>query len=112
MTLKEEWPRQNKAAGAQSGLAALDDLALDLRWTWSHDADVLWHKIDADTWERTRNPWVLLQDISADRLHAFAADPPFLAELKRLTQARLTHLTAPGWFASTYRGGHSACTPA
>ncbi|MGH7094857.1 MAG: DUF3417 domain-containing protein, partial [Stellaceae bacterium] len=45
-------------------IAALEDLALDLRWTWSHEADTLWQRIDADAWERERNPWVILQDIS------------------------------------------------
>ena len=29
-------------------LAPLRDLALDLRWTWSHEADVLWEQIDAE----------------------------------------------------------------
>ena len=38
-------------------LTALADLALDLRWTWSHEADVLWQRLDADAWARTINPW-------------------------------------------------------
>ncbi len=84
------------------GLAALRDLALDLRWTWSHEADSLWRRIDAETWERTHDPWVLLQDISPDRLRALAADPLFAAELRRLARARGSYLSDPGWFGSTY----------
>ena len=87
-------------------LAALGDLALDLRCTWSHEADALWERIDADAWTRTQNPWIMLQDISADRLHSLATDPIFAAELQRLAEARSGYLNAPGWFAATY--GESA----
>jgi starch phosphorylase len=81
-------------------LAALADLALDLRWTWSHEADALWQRIDADAWEQTRNPWTILQDISPWRLQALAADSAFTGELQRLADARRAYLESPGWFAS------------
>jgi glycogen phosphorylase len=42
------------------GLESLAELALDLRWTWSHEADHLWRALDRDTWEATANPWLLL----------------------------------------------------
>jgi glycogen phosphorylase len=83
-------------------LAALSDLALDLRWTWSHEADALWQRIDADAWERTQNPWTILQYASAAQLRALAADPEFCAELGRLTEARARYLGMPGWLAETY----------
>ena len=67
-----------------AGLEALAELALDLRWTWSHEADALWERIDAEAWNRTRNPWTILQDISHERLRALAADNAFVAELERL----------------------------
>jgi len=35
-------------------LEPLIDLALDLRWTWSHTGDALWRHIDPDMWERTQ----------------------------------------------------------
>jgi glycogen phosphorylase len=81
-------------------LATLGALAFDLRWTWSHEADALWQRIDADAWERTRNPWTILQDISPERLRALAADPNFTGELQRLAAARQLYLDDPGWFAS------------
>ena len=85
------------------GLAALAELALDLRWTWSHEADALWQKIDAETWEQTANPWTLLREISDERLRTLAADRSFIAELERLSRARQAYLDAPGWFASAHR---------
>jgi hypothetical protein len=39
-----------------SGFAALTELALDLRRTWSHQADALWEQVDAEAWNRTPEP--------------------------------------------------------
>jgi glycogen phosphorylase len=85
-----------------AGLAALAELALDLRWTWSHEADALWERVDAEAWSRTRNPWIILQDISAERLRALSADRSFVAELKRLADTRQAYLNTPGWFSSAH----------
>jgi len=81
---------------------ALGELALDLRWTWSHEADVFWQRVDPEAWRRTQNPWTILQDISAERLQALSADRSFVAELERLTRARQDYLETPGWFTSTH----------
>jgi starch phosphorylase len=85
-----------------AGLEALGELALDLRWTWSHEADALWERVDAEAWSRTRNPWIILQDISAERLQALAADASFVAELERLAGTRRAYLDAPSWFSSAH----------
>ena len=80
----------------------LGELALDLRWTWSHEADALWQQIDAEVWQRTQNPWVILQHISTERLEALAAESSFVAELERLTQTRQDYLETPGWFTAMH----------
>jgi glycogen phosphorylase len=85
-----------------SGLAALAELALDLRWTWSHEADALWEQVDAEAWNRTPNPWIILQEIPAARLNALAADASFVAEVERLAGTRRAYLETPGWFTSAY----------
>ena len=56
-------------------LSALQHLALDLRWTWSHEGDALWEYIDADLWDRTGSPWAVLQGSSSERMEALARDP-------------------------------------
>jgi hypothetical protein len=84
------------------GIEPLGELALDLRWTWSHEADALWERVDAEAWGRTRNPWTILQDISAERLRALAADASFVAELERLAGTRRAYLDAPSWFSSAH----------
>jgi glycogen phosphorylase len=90
------------AGNLPPALAALGDLALDLRWTWSHEADSLWSRVDAGAWARTRNPWIVLQDISDERLRALENDRDFRSELERLVQARQAYVDSPAWFASAY----------
>ena len=85
-------------------LAALRDLALDLRWTWSRSADALWERLDAEVWRRTRNPWTLLEDVSAARLAELAADRDFVAHLAEVAAERQAYLDAPTWFAETHGG--------
>ncbi|HVZ72872.1 MAG TPA: alpha-glucan family phosphorylase [Polyangia bacterium] len=69
-------------------LAPLATLALDLRWTWSHGADHLWRLLDARAWELTRNPWVILQEASSERLAELARDARFLADLEAVLSER------------------------
>ncbi|HUZ71444.1 MAG TPA: alpha-glucan family phosphorylase [Stellaceae bacterium] len=85
-----------------AALAPLEDLALDLRWTWNHEADALWKRIDAETWNRTRNPWTILQNASTAHLSELAADRSFLDHLERLAAARRAYLARSGWFGSAY----------
>ena len=85
-------------------LGALRDLALDLRWTWSHEADALWARVDDGLWRRTRNPWTILEDVSIARLAELAADASFVAHLDQLVAARGAYLADRGWFAKE-RGG-------
>jgi hypothetical protein len=75
-------------------LGGLRDLALDLRWTWSHEADAIWRRVDETAWESTQNPWVVLQVVSRSRLAALAADASFRGELDRITAARAEYMRA------------------
>jgi starch phosphorylase len=83
-------------------LAVLVDLALDLRWTWSHEGDALWRMISPEMWEATRNPWTLLPDVSRERFRNLMEDPDFAAELERLVAVRNQYLSAPSWYGQTY----------
>jgi len=72
----------------------LFDLSLDLRWSWSHGADALWTMLDGELWERTRNPWLVLQNASFSRLESLALDSRFLDELNRVRRERDRYLHA------------------
>lgn len=86
----------------------LSDLALDLRWTWSHEADVLWKHIDMDGWEQTENPYEVLQNLSKQQLCALRDDEIFMHFLTELSGAREAYHSAPGWYSETY-SGHPPC---
>jgi starch phosphorylase len=75
-------------------IRALGELSLDLRWTWCHGADALWEMLDSDLWRRTRNPWLALQSVPAQRLQALATDARFLAELNRVRRDCDEYLSA------------------
>ncbi len=79
-------------------IATLQHLALDLRWTWNHEADALWAYIDKSLWERTHNPWVVLQSTSRARLEELAHDRTFSDMLATAVAARERYRTEPGWF--------------
>jgi starch phosphorylase len=80
-------------------LALLTDLALDLRWTWSHAGDELWKLLSPETWEKTKNPWLILQDVPRERLEQLADDPHFKQALQNLVAERTAYLNEPGWFS-------------
>jgi glycogen phosphorylase len=35
------------------GLETLSEMALDMRWSWNHEADTFWEKVDPELWEVT-----------------------------------------------------------
>ena len=81
-----------------SEIAVLRQIALDLRWTWSHEGDALWGHIDEKLWERTLNPWTVLQGASRERLKQLSQDQKFLEKLNNFVAARDEYLNTPGWF--------------
>ncbi|MGZ5921846.1 MAG: alpha-glucan family phosphorylase [Rhizomicrobium sp.] len=83
-------------------IAELRDLALDLRWTWSHEGDALWAQIDEYLWHRTRNPWLVLQSASTQQLDRLAADPAFRTKLSQITDARKRYVERSGWFGDAH----------
>jgi glycogen phosphorylase len=102
-------PRPELPLHLPQGLESLRDLALDLRWTWSHRADALWRTLDPGLWEQTENPWLLLQNISRDRLREAADDPAIVARVRELDEERRADRTARTWFGSTHAGAPLRC---
>ena len=84
------------------GLEGLNDLALDLRWTWSHFSDRLWEQLDPEAWERTGNPYFILQSVSQARLEEAAQDPTLQNDLRMWVEQRNRYQDDPGWFGQTY----------
>ncbi len=85
-----------------AALKGLVELALDMRWSWSHYGDELWEKLDPGLWDVTHNPWLLLQTISQTRLEEFARDPDFRKLLHHHLASRRETLEARTWFQESY----------
>lgn len=84
-------------------LRPLAELAMDLRWTGSQTATRLWQRLDAETWERTRNPVTVLLNVDESRLEEAAHDERLLADLEQWIERQRRHDASPTWFDS--RGG-------
>ena len=84
-------------------LLALNDLANDLRWTWSHAGDQLWRSIDAHTWRLTGNPCTILQTTEDSRFEILSKDKNFLGQLRWLSKEREEYLGRQGWYRQHYR---------
>ncbi|HUW51064.1 MAG TPA: alpha-glucan family phosphorylase [Sulfuricella sp.] len=83
-------------------MAGLAELSLDLGWTWSHAADLLWKEMAPAVWARTRNPWLILQNISQKNLEQLAKNEEFRARIEHLMQARRDYSSARTWFGSMH----------
>ncbi len=91
------------------GFESLAELALDMRWSWNRSADEVWWQLDSALWDLTRNPWVVLQTVSWDRLQRALADPGFRKKVDDLVAAKRGTETSPAWFQQEHSDGSLAC---
>ncbi len=86
-------------------LKDLDELALDLRWTWDRTADVLWQAIDPAMWEASGNPWLILESAPQRRLEELADDRWFCQELAERLKAHREYPDQETWFSRNSDAG-------
>ncbi|MDP8991842.1 MAG: alpha-glucan family phosphorylase [Actinomycetota bacterium] len=80
-------------------LAALDELATNLRWTWDRRTQALFRHMDPDRWEAGgRDPKEVLANASLEDLDALARDPGFLEDLEVARRELERYLEEPRWF--------------
>jgi len=92
------------------GFDALTELALNLRWSWNHASDGVWRQLDAELWELTHNPWVVLQTVSRDKIKKLLADPVFRKYLDEALEARRQGMANPTWFQKIHPNTALKCT--
>ncbi len=80
----------------------LQELALDLRWSWNHAADELWAHLDPELWTLTHNAWVILQTVSRERLGQCLADASFREKLEKVHRYYEYYDTRLHWFKTAY----------
>jgi starch phosphorylase len=80
------------------GYRALENLALNLRWSWSHAADKVWETLDPELWRITQNPWVVLQTVSIEKLKSALSDADFPTLVEEFVESNRTAEESPAWF--------------
>ena len=91
------------------GYAPLEELALDMHWSWSHSADKIWQQLDPVLWSMTHNPWVVLQTISREKLEAALADPNFSQLVDEIVRNQDNQHLARTWFQQYYPQSSLKC---
>jgi starch phosphorylase len=89
-------------AASDSLLASLTELALDLRWSWSHATDQVWRRLDPQLWGLTHNPWVVLQTVSRKTIHDAAVDAGFRELVDEMLLQKHKLAGASTWFEEAY----------
>ena len=80
-------------------IAALGDLASNLRWSWHPPTRDLFERIDPQRWAKVRkDPVRLLSALSPAELAALAADTGFVAAVAAEKADLDTYLTEPRWY--------------
>ncbi len=80
-------------------LAALGDLAGNLRWSWHPETQDVFAAVDPDLWESTgHDPVGLLGAVSRGRLEELAADASFLEMLGAAKDDLDAYLTGERWY--------------
>jgi starch phosphorylase len=81
---------------------ALQELALDLRWSFNRSADKLWERLDPELWDLTHNPWIVLQTVSRERLKSVTTDPAFHILVNALQREKRAAEGSEAWFQKAH----------
>jgi starch phosphorylase len=84
------------------GFDSLAELALDMRWSWSHASDEVWRQLAPVLWELTHHPCDVLQTVSREKLRSVLADPAFRNKIDELVQSKKRVEDAPAWFQQSH----------
>jgi glycogen phosphorylase len=91
------------------GFDSLVELALDLQWAWSHADDEIWQQLDSELWDRTHNPWIILQTVSRDQFQKVMSKPEFRDNLNDFIQKRKRANKDSAWFQKNFDASALKC---
>jgi starch phosphorylase len=85
-------------------LAALEELAMNLRWSWDAETRDVFKWVDPDAWDASvHDPVGVLGVVPRERLDALVADPGFMRFLGDVRDEHQRYLDGDRWFQ--LRGG-------
>lgn len=80
-------------------LSGLEELSLNLRWSWHPSTTDLFEQMDPDLWQACgADPVRMLGEISAERLSELASDNAFAESVHREVEDLHRYLDTPHWF--------------
>ncbi|MEV5652245.1 alpha-glucan family phosphorylase [Nocardia sp. NPDC052254] len=87
-------------------LAALGELAANLRWSWHGPTQDVFARLDPELWVRVgRDPVRMLGEVAADRLDEWAGDSDYVVTVDAAAADLQDYLSRPRWF-----GEHAAAS--
>jgi len=90
-------------------LAALQEIALNLWWTWNPEAVELFERVQRDLWSACyHNPIALLGKIDQERLDRLARDETFLAHMDRTLASLRRYMAHPTWYSQVREEGQES----
>ncbi|WP_280384418.1 alpha-glucan family phosphorylase [Nocardia wallacei] len=93
-------------------LAALAELATNLRWSWHAPTQDLFAELDRALWlEVGRDPVRMLGEVPAVRLDELAADDAYVGAVDAAAADLRDYLTRPRWFQKQSGGDRGAALP-
>jgi len=87
----------------------LVQLALDVNRTLSRAAGTLWRRLNPELWERTHNPWAVLQTVSGQDLRRITSEPGFRATLDEIVRTSAAQNESPQWFQQHHSQSPLTC---
>ncbi|MFE6613568.1 alpha-glucan family phosphorylase [Amycolatopsis sp. NPDC057786] len=85
-------------ASLPESLSGLGDLATNLRWTWHPPTRDLFASMDAELFNRVRDPLRMLTALPPARLDELAVDDAFLAHAREAVADLERYLAEPRWY--------------
>ncbi|WP_433467863.1 alpha-glucan family phosphorylase [Spirillospora sp. CA-128828] len=84
-------------------LKQLEELVLNLRWSWHHETLDLFRAVDPALWKAVHHdPVRLLGEVAPERLARLAEDRRFLRRLQDTAEDLREYLTAPRWYQKRF----------
>lgn len=78
----------------------LRSLAFDLGIRWTQANEDIWRELNAEVWEMTHNPCLVLNAVSREKIDQHLADVRFLDRVQQITEWQQQQLATQSWLSS------------
>jgi glycogen phosphorylase/synthase len=79
---KPDWKKVLIYQDVPKSLEALQELSMNLWWSWNYEAEELFELVDKNLWKKLNNPISLLQSLTLEQMRELEDNEEFLKKLK------------------------------